>query len=73
MTEKLECLDGPTGCEGTVEYRLPLSATGRSFPRCDAHWAKRLAFQEETNRKYPTLPPADFDPLYAGERWEEDA
>jgi hypothetical protein len=57
-----------------VEYRLPLTATGRSFPRCERHWNERLDAQEEHDRRYPDspLPPADFDPLYAGERWDEE-
>lgn len=69
------CLDeGRGNCEGQVEFRLPLTATGRSFPRCERHWNERLDTQEEISRKYPDspLPPADFDPLYAGERWDEE-
>lgn len=73
--EKLLCLeydpDDPD-CSGPVEYRMPLSGSGRSFPRCDKHWAVRLDVQEEINRKYPTNQPSDFDPAYAGERWDED-
>jgi hypothetical protein len=26
----------------------------------------------ETRRRYPSSAPADFDPSYAGERWDED-
>jgi hypothetical protein len=74
MDEELICLDEGDGgqCDGPVEYRMALSGTGKSFPRCDRHWDKRLEKQEEINERYPTLPPADFDPAYAGERWEED-
>lgn len=71
----LVCLDwygGEDECAGPVEYRMALSGTGNTFPRCDKHWAKRLTVQDEINRRYPALPPADFDPGYAGERWEED-
>lgn len=73
-TEQLKCLEdrGEGTCAGKVEYRFALSSTGRSFPRCDYHWEKRLNVQEEINRKYPTHQPADFDPLYAGERWDEE-
>lgn len=68
-----ECMEQGDECSGAVEYRMPLSGTGRSFPRCDHHWDKRLDAQEQTNRRYgsPT-PPADFDPLYAGERWDDE-
>lgn len=76
-----DCLDNPRGggdvadqCDGAVEYRYPLSGTGRSFVRCDRHWEDRLAIQEGINRRYPDSPfaPAGFDPTYAGERWDED-
>lgn len=62
------------GCEGAVEYRPPLSGTGKSFPRCDRHWDERLDRQAEIDRRYPDspIPPADFDPTYAGERWNDD-
>lgn len=66
----MECLDqGKTPCEGPVEYRMALSSTGRSFPRCDRHWEERVEEQERINARYPSLPPSDFDPLYAGEEW----
>ena len=74
MEEPLECLDGrpEDPCEGEVEFRMPLSSTGRSFPRCEKHWERRLAEQDRINDRYPVLPPSDFDPSYAGERWDED-
>jgi hypothetical protein len=74
----LKCLDASGDflndqeCSGTIEYRTPLSATGRSFPRCAKHWTERLDVQEGINRRYPTHAPSDFDPAYAGESWEED-
>jgi len=69
----VKCLDHHKGaCEGAVEYRYALSPTGKSFPRCDLHWEIRLREQEEINTKYPSLQPHDFDPMDAGERWEED-
>lgn len=74
--EPLKCLDRHTGeCAGAVEMRFPLSDTGRSFPRCDGHWDKRLKKQQEITRRYAPdsdVPPADFDPTFAGERWDED-
>jgi hypothetical protein len=74
MRQFLECLDDQCQgtCEGTIEYREPLSSTGRSFPRCERHWDMRLQTQDEINRRYPDQQPADFDPMYAGERWDED-
>lgn len=72
--ETPECLDGPAECGGAVEYRMALSGTGRSFPRCDKHWSDRLDVQEGINRRYPDspFPPSDFDSSYAGESWDDD-
>ena len=73
MSEPLECIDAFTGtCEGPVEYRYALSASGRSFPRCERHWAQRLEKQHELSRRYPARPPADWSPLDAGEAWDEE-
>lgn len=76
MNEPIECLNdyGDGTCRGPVEYRAPLSGTGRSFPRCDRHWGERLDAQEDINSRYPDSPiaPSDFDPSYAGERWDDD-
>jgi hypothetical protein len=71
-TANEECLDGPEGCEGHTEYREPLSATGKPFPRCDKHWDQRLQKQDEINQRYPQNAPSDFDPGYAGERWDDE-
>jgi hypothetical protein len=67
-----DCLDGPVECQGAVEYRYALSGTGKSYPRCDRHWSERVLRQEEIDRRYPTHAPSDFDPAYAGERWDDD-
>lgn len=70
-----DCLDHFMGdCAGEVEYRFPLSGTGRSFVRCDHHWSERLDRQAEIDRRYPDshFAPADFDPTYAGESWDYD-
>jgi hypothetical protein len=70
--ELLECLDENINCDGVIEYRTPLSSTGRSFPRCDFHWNARLEVQEVLNRRYPTHAPRDFSEADAGEHWDED-
>ena len=66
------CLEEGDGCSGTVSYRMPLSGSGASFPRCDAHWDARLRLQEQLERRYPAEQPSDFDPGYAGESWYGD-
>lgn len=71
----VECLDGlphGEGCEGPVAYRYALSPTGVSYPRCEKHWQYRLTLQEDLNRRYPSTPPPDFDPLNAGESWDDN-
>lgn len=69
-----DCLSGPEECRGKVEYRMPLSGSGRSFPRCDYHWSKRLDHQERLRGNYPDSPspPSWFDPADAGEHWDSD-
>jgi hypothetical protein len=70
---ELKCLEHGESCSGTVEYRYPLSSTGKNFARCDLHWAIAVKRWEENQRKYGgSCPPSDFDPTYAGERWDED-
>lgn len=72
MNDEKRCIQETQGCEGPVEYRMSLSGTGKSIPRCEKHWAERLQREDEIRRRYPTNVPADFDPSYAGERWSED-
>lgn len=71
----LECLEHGPECRGSVEYRMALSATGQSFPRCMKHWEARLREQDRINRLYAPdsdVPPVGFDPMDAGERWSDD-
>jgi hypothetical protein len=67
-TPKLACLDAGPDCSGPVEYRMPLAAPRRAFPRCEAHWEKRLHFDEAINCRYPQMAPRDSAPRDAGER-----
>jgi hypothetical protein len=68
-----DCIDGGEH-SGTVEYRMPLSGTGESFPRCAGHWNDRLDLEDRLRRDYPDSPnpPGWFDPMAAGEHWDED-
>mgnify|MGYP001565050906 CR=1 FL=1 len=71
----IACLEESPECSGDVEFRMPLSGTGSAFPRCEFHWDKRLAFQEETERKYAvnsSVPPVGFDEADIGEHWDYD-
>lgn len=48
-----DCLDFHLGdCEGEVEYRIPMSPSGKSFPRCEKHMSDRWATQERLTRDY---------------------
>ncbi len=51
-----DCLDyrevDPDYCDGPVEYRMAMSPTGRSFPRCDRHFEERYATQQRIVRNY---------------------
>lgn len=67
-----KCIEAGDECQGEVAYRESLSGTGTPISRCDGHWSARLKLQDELNHRYPTHAPADFDPMYAGERWDED-
>lgn len=71
-TTDLRCLNEYLDCAGAIEYRMPLSGTGRSFARCDKHWSDRLDVERGINERYPVHAPSDFDPSYAGEHWDED-
>lgn len=73
MANEIRCLDDNRGhCEGEVLLRGSLTGTGTPIPRCDHHWALRLDYQDEHERRFPVMAPADFDPAYAGESWEEE-
>lgn len=74
VLEDVECLEKGPMCSGKVEYRMPLTATGKSFPRCALHWSQRLRVQEDIQERYPDSPaaPAWFDPAIAGESWDEN-
>jgi hypothetical protein len=69
-----ECLDFGDACRGEVLYRPSLTGTGTAIPRCEKHWQERLEREDELRSVYPDspFPPAWFDPLAAGERWEDE-
>lgn len=72
-----ECIDrSDSPCEGEVFERLALSGSGMRFARCDGHYAaycERLQpVIDDINERYPQQAPADFDPYYAGECWDEE-
>ena len=72
-TEQPRCLQEGPDCQGPVEYHInPDRDDFKAFPRCEFHQRKRLD-QAEKNRGWMSdVPPAWFDPTYAGERWSED-
>lgn len=77
------CLDSPdhsqghaTPCEGDVFPRQSLSGSGMTFERCEKHYGEYVDLQQARldaiRKRYPESAPADFDPGYAGESWDED-
>lgn len=76
---ELTCLDAwQAPCEGPVEFReVPgreaFGLAPRAFPRCERHFELAVEKAEQTVQRYGgDVPPPDFDPTYAGERWDED-
>ena len=50
-----DCIDADdlfTGCGGDVEYRIPMSPTGFSYPRCERHMEARWEKQQEISHRY---------------------
>lgn len=73
MNDPLTCLDGPNDCAGDVEYRItPDREDMKAFPRCEAHFQRRLDQAERNLELMSDVAPTWFDPSYAGERWHED-
>ena len=64
------CINEGPDCQGPVELRMALSATGIPYPRCEKHWGERLEVERGLAERYPHDQPADFDPLFAGESWD---
>ena len=71
----MECMDEHLeDCRGPVTmHSIDPGRTG-AFPRCDKHWADRLRRRENSMEKYENsdVAPSWFDPMAAGERWDED-
>ena len=66
--------DASGGCSGDpTEYRFGYGLKG-AYPRCGGHHATYLERMDAIRSRYPDsdIPPADFDPTYAGESWDED-
>lgn len=69
-----DCLQyDPDTCKGEVEYFSP-DGRGNAFPRCQYHIEKRMESYENSMEKYAhsDVPPDWFDPMDAGERWDDD-
>jgi hypothetical protein len=74
MNEPIECIEGPDGCVGTVEFRPAPPHGERSFARCEAHQEARWARYEDSEsvERWADMatPPDWFDPADAGESWD---
>lgn len=69
--EPLQCIDGPDDCAGAVALRWP-GYGHRHWPRCEKHAEERVEREDTARERYPEHAPSDFDPAYAGERWDAD-
>ena len=69
----MDCMEAHKGnCVGPVEMHLRPS-DWKGFPRCVYHADAWYAEQERIQRTYGgASAPSDFDPAFAGERWDED-
>lgn len=67
------CINGPETCEGDLDA-YSFGRNGKAFPRCRKHAEERMETEERLNQDYPDsdMPPAWFDPAYAGEHWDSD-
>lgn len=71
FTEPRECRDShKSACAGPLEDYY--SAMGTHAVRCRSHMNAHYEIINGINERYPQHAPSDFDPSYAGERWEDD-
>ena len=71
----LTCLhyDDPRDwCSGPVDEYSALSGTGTLITYCERHWGEAIERDQAIRERYPVHAPADFDPDYCGERWDDD-
>jgi hypothetical protein len=66
------CLRGPEDCRGPVTGRPSYGGTGTTIYECDKHMDESAERDQALRERYPEHAPADFDPAYAGESWDED-
>jgi hypothetical protein len=69
----MQCINdyGDGDCRGEVTY-YDVSGSGQAFPRCIHHLDEAIERDQAIRERYPVNAPADFDPYYAGERWDDD-
>ena len=69
------CLDfrDDGSCRGSVEF-MSVDGRGRAWPRCLTHRNARLDRYEGSIEQYAhsDVIPSWFDPMDAGERWDDD-
>lgn len=70
----MRCIDTDSACVGEEFLYTSMSGATQSW-RCEGHYqtyVERLSpIIEDINRRYPRQAPADFDPAYAGESWDD--
>jgi hypothetical protein len=73
--EPLHCLrfgDPGEVCKGEVDEFPAPSGTGTLIAWCMKHYEQALENDRAIQMRYPVHAPADFDPDYCGERWDDD-
>ena len=65
-----ECMNDPDFCKG--ELIEDWSSMGTRLVRCVYHYEIAQKIEDGINERYPYHQPPDFDPDYAGERWDDD-
>ncbi|MFI6168821.1 hypothetical protein ACIBCN_18720 [Nocardia sp. NPDC051052] len=68
------CLrSGQGDCRGEVTARASFAGTGTTIYECGHHMDQSVERDQAHRQRYPKHQPADFDPSYAGESWDDDA
>jgi hypothetical protein len=66
----MECLEHSPDCKGKVTNTTTDGI--KYWPRCEFHEELRQDLEQRIRERYPYNQPSNFDPDYAGERWDDE-